>query len=119
MLLPLPIEARISLAVLSHPVVDMLGEHGITKNWIKKEVALHAAIIIAAMMSGLTTLAVLGILSANIIDAMDKIVFRRFLGHEVIHTSRIYPKVMISFTEIQTQVLNVLSVILTIFYLLG
>ena len=113
LLLPLPIPVTIPLAIVSHAVVDMLGEGNINK-WVPKEAVLNVFLLVAGFLSGHFLLAGLGIFLGNLFDFIDKVLLKKDFIHKQGVLGKIwYPPVLIQLTTSQTLFLNGLSVVIT------
>jgi len=126
MFLPFPIEVNFALAVLSHPVVDMIGESSLGRNWIKKETILHFLLLLSALLGNWLMFVFLGIVAGNLIDIADKIVFKTLLnrffdgnGWEPIHSWKFYPKILINLDSTETFIFNLLAVVLISCHMIG
>lgn len=125
LLLPLPLWVKVPLAILSHLVVDILGEHGLEK-WRFKEFVLNGLLILGGALFGKLGFAISGIILGNLFDILDmrKIktgnIFTGWFKDVVIHKPNrfgklFYPPVLVNLTEEQTFDCNKMVVILTIF----
>lgn len=113
MLLPLPLEARIPLAIASHVAVDMINEGGLGEHWVKEESILHAMLLMSGLLTGTVIFVIAGILLGNLIDILDKVVLMKITGKDdAIHTSRWYPSTVVNLTRANTYLINSLSVLM-------
>ena len=99
--LPLPLTITIPLAILSHAVMDTLGE-STYDNWVNWQICFQGILLLVGLLTNTLFIVALGIFLGNLFDVIDKIFSQRILGREIIHGSRFYPKLIVNLTSRQT-----------------
>ena len=115
--LDIPISLRVILAILSHIPIDMIGEKPY-KNMLLVEILRHLGLLAIGYFIGNLMLIVFGILLGNAFDIFDVLIYKPLKGDKLIHKSKLYPKLIVQLSSINNLLIENISYILIILYLL-
>jgi hypothetical protein len=121
MLTPLPLPLKVTLAIASHPIVDMFGEKPHDEG-VPRDVVYLAFMLLTSLLTGNSFLTLAGILLGSLIDTIDKMILPALFGKKwtnFIHKSRFYPKVKWKLSLNATVMANGYSMLLVMFVLVG
>lgn len=114
MLSPLPLEVKATFAVLSHPIIDMMGEKGHGEG-VPRDVVYTAFLLLTGLLTGNSVATISGIFFGNLIDTIDKMILPALNKKwaNIIHRSRFYPPVKWPLSLNATVMANGYSTLLT------